>query len=303
MFEEFGKHLRELRLAKGLTKEEFCQDEKELSVRQLTRLETGKSQPKLHSLEYLAHRLGMTVSELLGEEPVAQDLPEEYLKLKYQLIRTPIYHNQDVMDALDQSLDTIYSKYYDNLPDAEQEIVDILQSSLYTYEEDGQYFREDILQKYRSHLQTCDYYNVKDLLVLYLYKNYIDEDEGQFNALGVEFYDRVTERLLISVDKIPNDYLFLLRDLLIAVTSVEILKSEFHYTEKIFEVLDEILKISQDYQKEPIVKMLKWKYSLAQEKNHEQAQFFYEDAINLAHLFGNEFLVEKLKEEWEEDNQ
>lgn len=45
--QDFGHRLRELRLAQGLTKEKFCEGDEVLSVRQLTRIETGKSQPKL----------------------------------------------------------------------------------------------------------------------------------------------------------------------------------------------------------------------------------------------------------------
>lgn len=45
--QDFGHRLRELRLAQGFTKEKFCEGDEVLSVRQLTRIETGKSQPKL----------------------------------------------------------------------------------------------------------------------------------------------------------------------------------------------------------------------------------------------------------------
>ena len=54
---DFGHRLRELRLAQGLTKEKFCEGDEVLSVRQLTRIETGKSQPKLETLEHLARHL------------------------------------------------------------------------------------------------------------------------------------------------------------------------------------------------------------------------------------------------------
>ena len=41
----FSQRLKKLRMVRGLTKEEVCEDEAHLSVRQLTRLEAGKSQP------------------------------------------------------------------------------------------------------------------------------------------------------------------------------------------------------------------------------------------------------------------
>ena len=68
--QDFGHRLRELRLAQGLTKEEFCEGDEVLSVRQLTRIETGKSQPKIETLERLAGRVNMCLSESLGERTV-----------------------------------------------------------------------------------------------------------------------------------------------------------------------------------------------------------------------------------------
>ena len=38
---EIGKRIRTLRTEKGLSREAFCGDEKELTVRQLGRIETG----------------------------------------------------------------------------------------------------------------------------------------------------------------------------------------------------------------------------------------------------------------------
>ena len=61
--QDFGHRLRELRLAQGLTKEKFCEGDEVLLVRQLTRIETGKSQPKLETLEHLARHLNISLSE------------------------------------------------------------------------------------------------------------------------------------------------------------------------------------------------------------------------------------------------
>ena len=152
--EDFGARLRELHLSKGLTKEEFCKGDEVLCVRQLTRLETGKSQPKLETLTLLAQRLEITVSELIGETETKLELPAEYQKLKYQLLRTPTYQNADIIADLEQSLEVIFLKYYDSLPEEEKEIVDILQSAIYTTELDGEYFGETILLKYKDRLES-----------------------------------------------------------------------------------------------------------------------------------------------------
>lgn len=51
----FGKHMKELRRTLKMTKEEFCGDEIELSVRQLTRIESGISTPTLEKVVFIAH--------------------------------------------------------------------------------------------------------------------------------------------------------------------------------------------------------------------------------------------------------
>ena len=48
---EIGRRIRTLRTEKGLSREAFCGDEKELTVRQLGRIETGNNLPSLAKLD------------------------------------------------------------------------------------------------------------------------------------------------------------------------------------------------------------------------------------------------------------
>ena len=84
-------------MVRRLTKEEVCEDEAHLSVRQLTRLEAGKSQPTLATMEYLADRLQVGLAELTGKTESAQELPAAYQKLKYNLIRTATYGDPELI--------------------------------------------------------------------------------------------------------------------------------------------------------------------------------------------------------------
>ncbi|MFR7048371.1 helix-turn-helix domain-containing protein, partial [Streptococcus pneumoniae] len=54
---EFGEKIKRLRLAKKISRSEFCGDESELSIRQLIRIENGESRPTLTKLKYIAERL------------------------------------------------------------------------------------------------------------------------------------------------------------------------------------------------------------------------------------------------------
>ncbi|QJI76493.1 helix-turn-helix transcriptional regulator [Streptococcus pneumoniae] len=54
-----GQKIKEIRIEKGISR--FCGDEQGLTVRQLSRIESGASQPSLPKLAYIARRLGVPV--------------------------------------------------------------------------------------------------------------------------------------------------------------------------------------------------------------------------------------------------
>lgn len=83
-----GKKIKEIRLEKGISRPAFCGDEQELTVRQLSRIESGASQSSLPKLYYIARRLGVPAYSLM---PDFTALPSGCLELKYQVLREPIY--------------------------------------------------------------------------------------------------------------------------------------------------------------------------------------------------------------------
>ncbi|MGZ7230661.1 helix-turn-helix domain-containing protein, partial [Streptococcus pyogenes] len=105
--------------------ESMCGDETELSIRQLARIESGESKPTFTKITFIATGLGMSLYELM---PDYVDLPEDYLNLKYDILRTPTYGENKKIDWRDQILTEIYDNYYDELPEEEQLAVDTIQS-------------------------------------------------------------------------------------------------------------------------------------------------------------------------------
>ncbi|MDY5635167.1 MAG: helix-turn-helix transcriptional regulator, partial [Streptococcus orisratti] len=79
----FGDKIKKLRVLKGLTQEEVCGDQTELSVRQLARIEAGKSVPTLNKVLYISQTLGVSVGELADNN--FYDLPSRYKELKNML--------------------------------------------------------------------------------------------------------------------------------------------------------------------------------------------------------------------------
>ena len=61
----FGEKLKELRLSKSFTLEQLA-IEAEIEISQVYRIEKGKINPTLTTLNALARGLGITIGELLG---------------------------------------------------------------------------------------------------------------------------------------------------------------------------------------------------------------------------------------------
>ena len=295
---DFGHRLRELRLAQGLTKEEFCEGDEVLSVRQLTRIETGKSQPKLETLEHLARRLNITLSELLGERTVGLSLPIEYLNLKYQLMHATSLDKPNNLMRLDEKLGKIIDVYYDDLSVDEQRVADILQSKLYSYtSKTHQKFGMSILEKSLPSLCEKRVYTINDLLIIELYQISLgDGDSMRSDEFSEGTFYKICRNLINSYDNIPTEYLFLLRDALLMVPIVEYERKKFHLSEIAFDQLHRIMEETQDYQKKPLLRMLEGQYLYVVKKDIFGAKKAYQEGIILARLLGDESLVDTISD-------
>lgn len=297
----FSQRLKELRMVRGLTKEEVCEDEAHLSVRQLTRLEAGKSQPTLATMEYLADRLQVGLAELTGKIESAQELPAAYQKLKYNLIRTATYGDPKLLSQVENTLDQVFDNYYDDLPRKEQVIIDIIHSRMCIATSGDKSYGKTLFEASVDDLKKKQIYDVNDIYLIKLYQTYFDVEDVVAEDFDIGLFNIFSKHLLNSVNFISSDYLFLLRDTLLMTSYIEIARKQTLYTETIIQTLNDIMDVTQDFQKEPLVKMLEWKYQLLKGAELEQAKPLFEEAILLAKLFKNNFLAMKLTEEWEAD--
>ena len=297
----FSQRLKELRMVRGLTKEEVCEDEAHLSVRQLTRLEAGKSQPTLATMEYLADRLQVGLAELTGKTESAQELPAAYQKLKYNLIRTATYGDPELILQVENTLDQVFDNYYDDLPRKEQVIIDIIHSRMCIATSGDKSYGKTLFEASVDDLKKKQIYDVNDIYLIKLYQTYFDVEDVVAEDFDIGLFNIFSKHLLDSVNFISSDYLFLLRDTLLMTSYIEIARKQTLYTETIIQTLNDIMDVTQDFQKEPLVKMLEWKYQLLKGAELEQAKPLFEEAILLAKLFKNNFLAMKLTEEWEAD--
>ena len=296
---ELGEKVRLLREEKGLSRPVFCEDESELSVRQLVRIEKGEFRPTIKTLEYIADRLDIPSYVLM---PDYKELPKRYQELKYFLLHHPDYGDKELQEQKEDYFDEIFECFYDDLPRDEKVVVDCLQAIDAVRATGNSLYGTSVLENGLQNLLSRDVYKAEELLRLRLYFacNLMDGlKAGEIKESEHETILYFHDKLSSQVDKMEFDCLDLLRDSLLAsLTCIEIM-GLFHYFKRAVEALNKIGQKTRDFQKQPIVLMLEWKYYI--QIDYDTAKQKYEEAKMMARMFGNEQLIVSLDNEWAED--
>ena len=293
---EIGKRIRTLRTEKGLSREAFCGDEKELTVRQLGRIETGNNLPSLAKLDYIAEVLGVPMSQLIDEGLLI--VPKEYLKLKTKLIRQSIHGDEEKVRQREDIFEEIQERFYDQLPEDEQVAVEVLQAIDDVYVSENAEFGEGLIEEYFNQTLLQTEYSVNDLLILYLY--------FLSNAISFKRNDdvlkKVRNNIVTIIDCSDNTYMHLLQRVLIAILLYQLRNEYYEDISVIFSFLREIMMEIQDSNLKPTVDYFEAKYYLYGEKNKEKALQYYEKAISGADFFNDinfkNRVIEEMKEEF-----
>ena len=296
---ELGEKVRLLREEKGLSRPVFCGDESELSVRQLVRIEKGEFRPTIKTLEYIAERLEIPSYVLM---PDYKELPKRYQELKYFLLHHPDYGDKELQEQKEEYFDEIFECFYDDLPRDEKMIVDCLQAIDEVRATDNEQYGIALLDESFEELWNQREFSFSDLLKIRLYFlcSYLENiKKGQLSISEQQKLQLMFQKVCNNVEKSGTDDLFLVRDVLFAgLGSCELL-NDLELFKLAVEKLNWISEKTRDFQKQPIVLMVEWKYYL--QTDYNTAKQKYEEAKMMARMFGNEKLIVSLDNEWSED--
>lgn len=299
MLEHFGEKVRGLRLEKGISREELCGDEAELSVRQLVRIELGQSIPSLAKVIFIAKALEVSVGYLTDGANL--ELPKRYKELKYLILRTPTYMDDRKLQVRESQFDEIFENYYDQLPEEEQLIIECLQATLDTLLSENINFGVELLQEYFKQTKVKLRFKQNDLILIELYLAYLDI-EGMYGEYSDKvFYDSLLDNLLKQFDDFELDELFIVNKIIIDISSLSIKTNKLDNLEKTIAISQKIMAKIQDWNRMPILKLIEWKYFLIKQKNRKQAEESYTKACLFAQITGDKYLEEQLIKEWEKD--
>jgi len=296
---ELGEKVRILREEKGLSRPVFCGDESELSVRQLVRIEKGEFRPTIKTLEYIAERLEIPSYVLM---PDYKELPKRYQELKYFLLHHPDYGDKELQEQKEEYFDEIFENFYDDLPRDEKMIVDCLQAIDEVRATDNEQYGIALLDESFEELWNQREFSFSDLLKIRLYFlcSYLENiKKGQLSISEQQKLQLMFQKVCNNVENSGTDDLFLVRDMLFAgLGSCELL-NDLELFKLAVEKLNWISEKTRDFQKQPIVLMVEWKYYI--QMDYDTAKQKYEEAKMMARMFGNEKLIVSLDNEWRED--
>lgn len=297
---EFGKRVRTQRQAMGLTREEFCGDETELSVRQLARIEAGTSLPNLDKIYFISKRLQTSISAITEGESF--DIPQRYKELKYLLLRIPTYLDEQRIRDKESWFDEIYVDYYETLPEEEQLIIDCLQSKLDIGISNNLDFASGILEEYFRQVLKRKKYKINDLVFIDLYMSCINTQGFMDTFIDNIDMNEFINKILLQIKYLPKEDLFVLNNVLISSFTLLYSLEKFDLIEKVLELAYHILQTTQDFQKMPIINLLDWKFNLYCKKDKKSAEILYQKAIVFVDLTGDVYLKNKINQEWELDS-
>ena len=291
---EIGKRIREERERQGLTREQVCDTEEELTVKQLMRIELGRSLPTIVKLQYISDKLSVSLNYLLGETKL--DIPEDYYKAKYKLMKSPVYGDSERIKKKLKDIEELYDNYIDVLPEDELLAIDLIERTLNFMISEEESLIESVFEDYLVQALKKETYSLNDLLLISYY------------AFRCQDYDYDKERIEKFRRKLINQELqgeelfnVELIGALSAIAGIYVMHHDYRNMKTIVYKMHTVIDKTLQHAYKPAVLILEAKYYLYYENNIEKATELYNTATVLAEAFGDQVFIKNLKMEIQKD--
>ena len=292
---EIGKRIREERERQGLTREHVCDTEEELTVKQLMRIELGRSLPTIVKLQYISDKLGVSLNYLLGETKL--DIPEEYYQAKYKLMKSPVYGDLERIKKKLKDIEELYDNYIDILPEEELLTIDIIERTLnFISEEKKEDLVEIVYEDYLNQVLKKEEYTLNDLLLIKYYS--VQCQGSSYDKTTIEHFRMKLIKQRLQGDELSNVELL---GALSAIAGIYVMHHDYKNMKTIVDKMYEVMHSIMQHSYQPGIAMLEAKYYLFYENNRDKATDLYNKAILLAEAFGDQVFIKNLKIEIEKD--
>ena len=291
---EIGKRIREERERLGLTREQVCDTEEELTVKQLMRIELGRSLPTIVKLQYISDKLGVSLNFLLGETKL--DIPEDYYQAKYKLMKSPVYGDSERIKKKLQDIEDLYDNYIDILPEDELLTIDIIERTLNFMTKGEEDAIETIFEDYLTQVLKKEAYSLNDLLLIkyYTFKCQVgDYDEEIVESFRCKLINQELQgEELVNVE---------LLGALSTIGGIYVMHHDYRNMKTIVDKMYTIIDKTLQHAYKPAVLIFEAKYYLYYENDINKARDLYNTATVLAEAFGDQVFIKNLKMEMEKD--
>ena len=291
---KIGKRIREERERQGLTREQVCDTEEELTVKQLMRIELGRSLPTIVKLQYIINQLNVSLNYLLGETKL--DIPEDYYKAKYKLMKSPVYGDPERIKKKLKDIEELYDNYIDVLPEDELLAIDLIERSLNFMVEEKYSLLESVYEDYLTQALKKEAYSLNDLLLISYYA--LRCQDYDYDKERIEKFRHKLIKQELQGDELSNVELI---GALSAIAGIYVMHHDYKemksVVDKMYVLIDKTLQ--QAYK--PAVLVFEAKYYLFYENNRDKATELYNTATVLAEAFGDQVFIKNLKMEINKD--
>ena len=291
---EIGKRIREERERQGLTREQVCDTEEELTVKQLMRIELGRSLPTIVKLQYISDKLSVSLNYLLGETKL--DIPEDYYKAKYKLMKSPVYGDSERIKKKLKDIEELYDNYIDVPPEDELLAIDLIERTLNFMISEEESLIESVFEDYLVQALKKETYSLNDLLLISYYAFRCQDYD--YDKEKIEKFRRKLINQELQGEELFNVELI---GALSAIAGIYVMHHDYKemksVVDKMYVLIDKTLQ--QAYK--PAVLVFEAKYYLFYENNRDKATELYNTATVLAEAFGDQVFIKNLKMEMEND--
>ena len=291
---EIGKRIREERERQGLTREQVCDTEEELTVKQLMRIELGRSLPTIVKLQYISDKLGVSLNFLLGETKL--DIPEDYYKAKYKLMKSPVYGDSERIKKKLKDIEELYDNYIDILPEEELLTIDIIERTLNFMTEGEEDAIETIFEDYLTQVLKKEAYSLNDLLLIKYYT--FQCQVGDYDKERIEKFRRKLINQELQGEELVNVELL---GALSTIGGIYVMHHDYRNMKTIVDKMHTVIDKTLQHAYKPAVLIFEAKYYLFYENNRDKGTELYNTATVLAEAFGDQVFIKNLKMEMEKD--
>ena len=291
---EIGKRIREERERQGLTREQVCDTEDELTVKQLMRIELGRSLPTIVKLQYISDKLGVSLNYLLGETKL--DIPEDYYHAKYKLMKSPVYGDPERIKKKLKDIEELYDNYIEFLPEEELLAIDLLEKSLDFMIREEDSIIEYVFEDYLTQALKKETYSLNDLLLISHYA-YRCQDSNYDKGIIDEFRRKLIKQELQGEELFNIE----LMGALTSIAGIYVMHHDYKDMKSVVDKLYEIMHSCMQHSYQPGIIVFEAKYYLFYENNRDKATELYNTATVLAEAFGDQVFIKNLKMEMEKD--